>query len=261
MLETILELVAERLRRVPNSTSSATATCRLVRGVGGRSRATREHETRRRRICSPTKSTICAPGSRLQRGAAIAMLLDARRTVVLLDREGPCRRGIAVGSLGGRRGAGRPTRGARRAARPSELFRFFGHQAEGLRIKRELLPRLREVSPTRHFPATLTDIADMLAEVGEFDEARQLAARPFEYGVSSEPAPASSRPGGTRDGRVFARVSLAWRGSSARKPRTNGLRKRQQGRRLLSGCPARRWRCTRAGRSWGSRRPSSRAGW
>ena len=81
----------------------------------------------------------------------------------------------------------------------SELFRFFGHQAEGLRIKRELLPRLREVSPTRHFPATLTDIADMLAEVGEFDEARQLAAQ----------AVAIRRELGTRSGINHALVGLA----------------------------------------------------
>jgi tetratricopeptide (TPR) repeat protein len=59
----------------------------------------------------------------------------------------------------------------------SELFRFFGQPAEGLRIKRELLPRLREASPSRHFPATLSDTADMLAEAGEFEEARELARK------------------------------------------------------------------------------------
>ena len=81
----------------------------------------------------------------------------------------------------------------------SELFRFFGHPAEGLRIKRELLPRLREVSPTRHFPATLSDIADMLAEVGEFHEARQLAAQ----------AVALRRELGIRSGINHALVGLA----------------------------------------------------
>jgi hypothetical protein len=45
----------------------------------------------------------------------------------------------------------------------SELFRFFGDPVGGLRLKLELLPRLREVSPERHFPATLSDAADMLA--------------------------------------------------------------------------------------------------
>ena len=56
----------------------------------------------------------------------------------------------------------------------SELFRSFGDPAEGLRLKLELLPQLRELSPERHFPATLADAADMLAEAGDFDEARRL---------------------------------------------------------------------------------------
>jgi len=56
----------------------------------------------------------------------------------------------------------------------SELFRFFGDRDQALRIKRGLLPELRELSPDRHFPATLSDTADMLAEAGEFDEARRL---------------------------------------------------------------------------------------
>ena len=56
----------------------------------------------------------------------------------------------------------------------SELFRSFGDPAEGLRLKLELLPRLRELSPERHFPATLADAADMLAEAGDFEEARRL---------------------------------------------------------------------------------------
>ncbi len=56
----------------------------------------------------------------------------------------------------------------------SELYRFFGNRKKALRIKRELLPQLREMSPERLFPATLADLADMLAEAGEFEEARQL---------------------------------------------------------------------------------------
>jgi len=57
----------------------------------------------------------------------------------------------------------------------SELFRCFGDSVEALRLKRELLPQLRELSPERHFPATLSDVADLLAEAGEFEEARRFA--------------------------------------------------------------------------------------
>jgi predicted ATPase len=57
----------------------------------------------------------------------------------------------------------------------SELFRFFGQPADGLRLKLGLLPLLRELSPERHFPATLSDAADMLAEAGDFERARRLA--------------------------------------------------------------------------------------
>jgi predicted ATPase len=56
----------------------------------------------------------------------------------------------------------------------SELFRSFGQSSDGLRIKLELLPQLRELSPERLFPATLADAADMLAEAGDFDRARRL---------------------------------------------------------------------------------------
>jgi predicted ATPase len=56
----------------------------------------------------------------------------------------------------------------------SELFRFFGDPAQARSLKRRLLPQLRELSPERHYPATLSDLADMLAEAGEFEEARRL---------------------------------------------------------------------------------------
>jgi predicted ATPase len=56
----------------------------------------------------------------------------------------------------------------------SELFRSFGEPADGLRLKLELLPQLRELSPERHFPATLADAADMLSEAGDFERARRL---------------------------------------------------------------------------------------
>jgi predicted ATPase/class 3 adenylate cyclase len=56
----------------------------------------------------------------------------------------------------------------------SELFRFFGDPDQALSIKRELLPQLRELSPERHYPSTLADMADMLAEAREFEEARRL---------------------------------------------------------------------------------------
>ena len=58
----------------------------------------------------------------------------------------------------------------------SDLFRAFGEPAAGLRLKLELLPELRERSPERHFPATLADAAEMLAETGEFEEARRLGS-------------------------------------------------------------------------------------
>jgi tetratricopeptide (TPR) repeat protein len=56
----------------------------------------------------------------------------------------------------------------------SELFRFFGQTADGLRLKLELLPQLRELSPERLYPATLADAAEMLAEAGDFERARRL---------------------------------------------------------------------------------------
>ena len=58
----------------------------------------------------------------------------------------------------------------------SELFRVFGEPERALLIKRELLPHLRELSPERNYPATLSDLADILAEAGRFDEARELGA-------------------------------------------------------------------------------------
>jgi predicted ATPase/class 3 adenylate cyclase len=56
----------------------------------------------------------------------------------------------------------------------SELFRSFGQPSDGLRLKLELLPTLRELSPERHFPATLADAAEMLSEAGDFEQARRL---------------------------------------------------------------------------------------
>jgi predicted ATPase len=58
----------------------------------------------------------------------------------------------------------------------SELFRSFGQPSDGLRLKLELLPQLRELSPERLFPATLADAADMLAEAGDFERARRLGS-------------------------------------------------------------------------------------
>jgi hypothetical protein len=86
-----------------------------------------------------------------------------------------------------RRTRGRPsTRGLLNA---NELFRFFGEPAEALRLKQELLPLLRGLSPERHYPATMTDVAEILAETGEFEEARRTAAeavsRRRELGVAT----------------------------------------------------------------------------
>jgi predicted ATPase/class 3 adenylate cyclase len=59
----------------------------------------------------------------------------------------------------------------------SELVRFYGDPELALRIKRELVPILRDLGEEghRHFPATIADMAAMAARAGDFEEARRLA--------------------------------------------------------------------------------------
>jgi predicted ATPase len=56
----------------------------------------------------------------------------------------------------------------------TELFRMFGDPALALRLKQELVSEFRELGLEKRVASTLADMAGMLADAGEFDEARRL---------------------------------------------------------------------------------------
>ena len=207
----------------------------------------RDMETRRRRICSPTKSTICAPGSRLQR---VAETLAMRSGCSTDCGTSGSRRAMPPRDCGGL--AGRSAR--RRTPHPrSETWgcstRVSCSGSSGIRLKAcassascypgsaksarpDTFRRRSQISPT------------CLRRSASSTRHGSLQRRPLQYGVSSEPAPASITPWWDSRWSSFAPVSSARRGSSARKrspwSRTRQCRRTRADTALLAGESARR---------------------